>query len=499
MRLEDFRKQYPQYDDISDEDLAKGLHRRFYSDIPFEDFSKRVGFTPETSVTRRIFGDVPVGIAQGATTGVRMISDAFGAGNPISESLKGVEDYLGGLLSAQATNNLDAMARIIKESEDKGVLEQVKAGFKGLTEAPVEVVSQFLGTAAPTILAGVGGALAKVGATGIGALQAGTGATMGAGLIKGNIYEVVKDELTKAGVDPKIAEERATFAQNYTGENWDQILLGTGLGGAAALGPLERIFARAPAIPTGLAAKNMVTRGVAAGVMEGAPEFTQAFQEQVASNIALQREGFDVPTYRGAVANATLEGLAGFGVGAPIGMMSRGQKVGEPAPTPPEAQLPGAQPPAVPPPGAQPPGAQPPGAQPPGAPPVEPGQPPGLMPGMVEAEPELTPEEEEELQAQIAGATAAPRVAPPAVSPDVAAQVEQLNARLAQVEAKRQDPTLSIDDYEAIENLDREEREIVQQIQALTKPPEELVAKQQISQPETVAKQQIETVAKQQI
>jgi hypothetical protein len=43
MRLEDFRRQYPQYSDISDEDLAKGLHRRFYSDIPFEDFSQRVG------------------------------------------------------------------------------------------------------------------------------------------------------------------------------------------------------------------------------------------------------------------------------------------------------------------------------------------------------------------------------------------------------------------------------------------------------------------------
>jgi hypothetical protein len=46
MRLEDFRKQYPQYNDVSDEDLAKGLHRRFYSDIPFEDFSQRVGYAP---------------------------------------------------------------------------------------------------------------------------------------------------------------------------------------------------------------------------------------------------------------------------------------------------------------------------------------------------------------------------------------------------------------------------------------------------------------------
>jgi hypothetical protein len=495
MRLEDFRKQYPQYNDVSDEDLAKGLHRRFYSDIPFEDFSQRVGFAPETGITRRIFGDIPVGIAQGATTGVRMISDAFGAGNPVSESLKGVEEYLGGLLSAQATNNLDAMAKIMKEAEDKGVLEQVKAGFQGLAAAPVEVVSQFLGTAAPTILAGVGGALAKVGATGIGAIQAGTGATMGAGLIKGNIYEVVKEELIKAKVDPEIAEERATFAQNYTGENWDQILLGTGLGGAAALGPLERIFARVPAIPTGLAAKNMVARGVTAGVMEGAPEFTQAFQEQVASNIALQREGFDVPTYRGAVANATLEGLAGFGVGAPIGMISRRQRAEqEPPPQPPgqpPVEPPVGQPPAEP--------GQPPAEPPPGTPPV---QPPGLMPGMVEAEPELSPEEEAELQQQIA---AAPQAAPPAIpappTPEVAAQVQALNTQLAKIQAKRLDPMLSPSDP-VFQELDQQEAQINQQIQALARPQEPLVAKQQISAPETVAKQQIpppETVAKQQI
>jgi DNA-binding protein H-NS len=494
-------------DDLSPEEAKKRIVKAFPQ------------FAPPTSVTRRVLGDVPVGIAQGATTGIRMIADAFGADNAVSQSLKGAEEYLGGLLSAQATNNLDAMAKILKEAEDKGVLDQVKAGAQALAEAPVEVVSQFLGTAAPTILAGVGGVMARLGATGIGALQAGTGATMGAGLIKGNIYEVVKEELTNAGVDPKIAEERAKFAQNYTGENWDQILLGTGLGAAAALGPLERIFARVPAIPTGLAAKNMVTRGVAAGVMEAAPEATQAFQEQVAANIALQREGFDVPTFRGAVANATLEGLAGFGVGAPIGMMSRRQKVGEAEPGAEQRaeetkqtqegidRVP-ATPPTV----------------------AERPQEEGLLPGMVQPEPELTPEDEAELQARIAGA--APPAAPPAgiapilppgpppapaptgvpipteAAPPVAApepqaeQLEMLNAQLAQIQQARMDPTLSIDDYETIGELDRRETEIVRQIQALTpQPPVVPAPVEQLPEIDNVSLQQLqpsETVSVQQ-
>lgn len=44
--LEDIRKQYPQYADISDEQLAKGFHSKFYSDIPFTEFSAKIGFKP---------------------------------------------------------------------------------------------------------------------------------------------------------------------------------------------------------------------------------------------------------------------------------------------------------------------------------------------------------------------------------------------------------------------------------------------------------------------
>lgn len=48
------RERYPQYDDLSDRELAEGLHKKHYSDMPFEDFAERVGLAaPE--------GDVEVG------------------------------------------------------------------------------------------------------------------------------------------------------------------------------------------------------------------------------------------------------------------------------------------------------------------------------------------------------------------------------------------------------------------------------------------------------
>lgn len=42
--LAEIRQQYPQYQDLSDEQLAKGLHQKFYSDLPFDDFASKIGY-----------------------------------------------------------------------------------------------------------------------------------------------------------------------------------------------------------------------------------------------------------------------------------------------------------------------------------------------------------------------------------------------------------------------------------------------------------------------
>ena len=283
---------------------------------------------PEKQSAFRQIADVPLGIAKGAVQGVRMIADAFGAGSDTSKTIKSAETYLADLMSAQAKNDQQEISRIMKDAEDKGVLDQVKAGIKAFTVAPVDTLSSALGTAAPVIAGALGAKLLGAGAaltTGVSAL---TGAGMGAGTIKGSIYEATKQTLIDAGAKEPEAEARAKLAQEYGGKNLDQILLGTVLGGAAAVGPLEkggaailarRILGKTEKDVAGQAAKGAVRRRLEAGALEAVPEAVQAGQEQVAQNIALQREGFDVPTFRGAVSSATLEGLAGAGLGAAVG------------------------------------------------------------------------------------------------------------------------------------------------------------------------------------
>lgn len=290
----------------------------------FDQFDAKPAAPKEESGFLRQVADVPLSIGKGAATGVRMIADAFGAGSGASEAIKGVEDYLSGLMSAQAKNDEREIARIMKDAEDKGVLDQVKAGFKAFSVAPVDLLSQGLGTAAPAILGVLGGKVLGAGALGMSAIGTGVGAGMGAGSAKGGIYEEVKAALKEAKVDDAKAEQVAIEAQKYGGKNMDQILLSAGLGGLAGRFGLEssakRMLTGAVGKEAGKSAAREMAEGAArTAVTESVPELLQGSQEQVAKNIALQREGFDVPTMRGVAGSGTLEALAGAGLGAVTG------------------------------------------------------------------------------------------------------------------------------------------------------------------------------------
>ena len=300
---------------------------------------------PEDQSVLRQFADVPLKASAGVVTGVRMIADAFGADSSVSKNLKGAEEWIAELYSAQSKQDSRRMAQIMKEAEDKGALDQIAAGIKAFQVAPVDLVVQSLGTTAPAILASLGafvlGAPAAV-ATGV---TLGTGAIMGAGTIKGAVYETVKNELQgqkDLNLTPQQIEKIATDAQAYGGKNLDSILTGSIIGAVGARTGAERIIARqlaskiageavkkgttetALAAASKQAAEQAAKRGIVkqagiAGATEFGTEFAQGAQEQLAQNIALQREGFDVPTMRGVVGQGTLEGLAGLGMGTIAG------------------------------------------------------------------------------------------------------------------------------------------------------------------------------------
>ena len=287
----------------------------------------------------RQVADVPLKVGAGVVTGVRMIADAFGADNETSKNLRGVEDYVADLYSAQSKKDSKEIARIMKDAEDKGVLENVVAGIKAFSVAPVDLLSNALGTAAPAILASLGTILTGGAPLAVGAAGVGTGAIMGAGVVKGSIYDATKQILgEKTEMTPAQIEKTAVEAQNYGGKNLDQIMLGALITGVGSVTGAETALARqlAKGIATTVAQKEAVKlatkeateQAAKRGVVKNAAytagkeflgEGAEGGQEQMAQNIAQQRLGFDVPTMRGVAGQATLEGLAGLGMGAVSG------------------------------------------------------------------------------------------------------------------------------------------------------------------------------------
>ena len=288
---------------------------------------------PEDQSFLRSVADVPLKAVSGLATGVRLVADAFGAGSDVSNSIKGVEDYIGGLYSAQSKKDSAEISRIMKDAEDKGVGEQVKAAVKAFTIAPIDTIVNALGTSAPAIVAGLGASVLGTGAAVATAVGAGVGTVMGAGTIKGTIYDAVKEELGKTNMPKEQIEARAQAAQDYNGENLDQILMGSALGAIGASTGFEPAIARQ--VAKQIIAGSVKKQAAVTGAKEFTGEAAQGGQEQLAKNIALQREGYDVPTMRGVVGQATLEGLAGAGLGAAAGASEglEARRAAEVAPT----------------------------------------------------------------------------------------------------------------------------------------------------------------------
>lgn len=96
--LAEIRQQYPQYNDMSDADLASALHKKFYSDIPRADFDKKIGLAERLKEKPK--PDTPVSGAQDTLlSGMTMgwSDEVAGAGRYVGRALRNATDDLFGI------------------------------------------------------------------------------------------------------------------------------------------------------------------------------------------------------------------------------------------------------------------------------------------------------------------------------------------------------------------------------------------------------------------
>ena len=293
-------------------------------------------------------GDLAVGLVGGAVGATKALTDVAGAGNAASNFLDSANKDIDSLLSPQAQADKQTQSAIMKEAEGKGTYEGVKAGLKAFAVAPGQTMMSGFGSVIPVAaatLATGGGAIPAM------AAGAATGAAMGAGTVKGAIYDDIKERSLAAGMTPEAAEAEATKAQSYGGGNTDQIALGAGLGMLDAATGVTPIVANMARKAVGREAVQALTtntghgilRRTATGAVEEIPlEAAQGGQEQLAANLAAQRAGFQAGTWDNVASNATLEGLASAGPGAGFGALAgKGPAPVQPPPVEPPAADPG--------------------------------------------------------------------------------------------------------------------------------------------------------------
>lgn len=299
-------------DSVSKEKAAEILRKQFPASEP-----KSAGFSVRDLLTS--FG-------QGAVGSTQALTDVAGADNAASRKLQEASEALQQRLSPERQAEIRRQQERAKRAEESGsTWEEIKAGAQSVFEAPLQSTAQALGSFVPYIptmflgpaAAALGlGARATAVATNVAkAAPAAIGTAQGAGAVKGAIYKGVYDAELKDGTSEEEARAKATAAQEYFGKNIDQILLGGGAGYVAGRFGAERLLTPGAAAT---AERSMLGRVGTALATDVPTEAFQGGQEQFASNLALQREGRDVPLMQGVAGAATQEGLMGALGAAPV-------------------------------------------------------------------------------------------------------------------------------------------------------------------------------------
>lgn len=174
MNIQEIRAKYPQYNNLTDEQLAQGLHKKYYPDMDFADFSQRIGLSPQNNTSQDVLGAV----------------SSFDTGYSAGFGKK-----LGGLINAIGSYPVDRVAEMLgaenapsfQDRYNEIVNSASDAQEKFSEENPLTATALQVGgaIASPINKLGAGligkstGALGKI-ATGAG-VGAGTGAIYGAG------------------------------------------------------------------------------------------------------------------------------------------------------------------------------------------------------------------------------------------------------------------------------------------------------------------------------
>jgi len=341
MDLNSFREKYPQYSDISDDTLINSLHKKYYSDIPIEEFTQKVqSQTPSeptditenaqeelktkqpeeaSSLARRYIADPALSLTQGivglgeAAVGIADIPTMGYAGKAtdfVSEKVFGgtSKDLQNYLQTFKTPEQIAQEHEVMKAKGFTGTLGALKDNPAAIVDLVAQSLPQMLGgigVARYAIAKGVPFIASQGGANYIRAAALGEG-TIAAGATAEQIRQQTEDGLLTpaqsgtalgSGVLTSMFGVIGGKVSNKLGVD-DFEVIGAKLG-QKDFGTDEKV-------------KSVLTNSFKAAIVESAfEELPQSMQEQIAQNIALGKpwdEGVAESAAEGAVAGFVVAG-----------------------------------------------------------------------------------------------------------------------------------------------------------------------------------------------
>lgn len=149
--IDEIRSQYPQYRDLSDQELATALHAKYYSDLPIAEFSQRIGLKAPTTSKAEAYVNAAI---EGGTFGM---ANKLAAGARLAEE----RDLP---LSQQTQSGFDLFKEQLSEGQATidASRKDYPAVFKSVEPIAGATASLVAGPAA------IGSLLARIGISGLG-------------------------------------------------------------------------------------------------------------------------------------------------------------------------------------------------------------------------------------------------------------------------------------------------------------------------------------------
>lgn len=159
MNIKEIREKYPQYGDMSDGDLAQALHKKYYSDIPYEKFEQQV-FNTKPYQT----GNIAQSIGEVSNDFSGASKFAIGAAGAINGAAMRLKQLTGRDLTPEDIKGLDEYKALEKASGEAvagnigmQVLSTLQPGaalYKGATAVAGKVLPKILAPAAGAAASG---------------------------------------------------------------------------------------------------------------------------------------------------------------------------------------------------------------------------------------------------------------------------------------------------------------------------------------------------------